>query len=91
MLAHLGVEDVDNDIVEIDHHPATDRKPMMMFRPHPRIPATPRDFVGNRPEMRFGITGADEEVIGDSRGLADVEDDHVASLFIKGGLTAKFG
>src|SRR5215213_9224116 len=86
VLAFGWREDVDDDRPEVDQDPVRGRRPLPADRLRALIPQAADDAARDRLELPFGAAGADHEVVGHRRQLAEVEQDDVGGLLVLGQL-----
>jgi hypothetical protein len=86
------VEHVHHHLQIIEHDPLTRRKTVDRNRAHGMVFLQTRfNFSGDGFEMRFGRGGADDKKIGERGNSAQIEDDDVFGLLIRGKLGAGGG
>jgi hypothetical protein len=83
-LPHLGVEDVHDHIAQIQDDPPARRRADMMLGADANLPQSPLRLFGDGFELRFRKPGTDDEVIGNCRDLADIQNDYVFGLLVFG-------
>lgn len=88
-LAHLGVEDVHDDIAQIQDNPPAGWRANMMLGADALLAQPSHRLLGDGFELRFGKAGTDDEVVGNCRDFADVENDNVFSLLVLGAFAAE--
>src|ERR1044071_262403 len=82
--ARLLGEDVDDEVAEVDQDPAARRRPLDEERLHALVGAhLLHDAVGDRMRLPLVRGGAEDEVVGDRRQLADLEDVEVEGLLVE--------
>ncbi len=85
MLAKLGVEDVDDDVGDVQNDPPAGGITVVVAGANPFLAKSAGDFFTDGFQVRLRVAGADDQVIGDGRDFADVEDDDLFGLFVLGG------
>ncbi len=80
MLAHLGLEDVDDHVVQVDQHPAAlfealDSESSVAPLLHGQL-----DGVGDRAHVAIGAAGEEDECVGKGDDVAHVEYHRVVCL-----------
>lgn len=88
----LGVEDVHEHFVVIDHNPLARGIPVDGVRPHAMIIAELiLDLARDGLEMRLGGAGADDEEVGQAGDIAQVDRNDVFGLLVRGEFRAESG
>jgi len=90
-LAEFGMEDMDENVIEIHDNPAAGREAVAVQRADARVAETAGNFIGDGFEVRLGRAVADQEKIGDVGNAAHIENDDVLGLLVEGDFAAKFG
>ena len=82
-LAHLVDEDVNDDVCEVDEHPAALGVALDSQRTLPRLPRRSGHAVHDGLHVALGASGRNQEGICEGSHLADVQDDHVFAIFLE--------
>ena len=75
-----------DDIAEVDEHPSRRRQPFDADRTATLLLAGLDDRLRDRLDLPVGRPAADDEVVSDGRELADVQEDDVVRLLVRGGV-----
>ena len=79
------MENVDNHLSIIEHHPLAGGKSVNRYRAQRMVLTQPRfDFVRDGFELRLGRTRADHKEICEGRNAAQIQHNDVLGLFARG-------
>jgi hypothetical protein len=88
-LAHFGVEDVHDHITQIQYHPPAGRRADVVLGTDALLPQPTLRLLGNGFELGFRMARTDDEVIGNCRDFADIQNDDVLGLLVFGAFAAE--
>jgi hypothetical protein len=89
--AFVPVKDMDNNLQIIEHDPLAGRKSVNRHRSKGMVLSQSRfNFIRDGFKLRLGRSGANHEKIGERRDRAQVHDNNIFRLFVRGELRADF-